>query len=95
MDMTDEEIRRRYKNMIKRGVIKALAELNDCPEVLIRDIIYNKKQILKGKTKAKVLTLHKAGYTDREIAIKLGMSVGAVFQSRNRQGLKPNKRRVV
>jgi hypothetical protein len=95
MDMTDEEIRRRYKNMIKRGAIKALAELNDCAEVLIRDIIYNRRQILKGKTKNKVRTLHEAGYTDREIAVKLGMSVGAVFQSRSRQGLKPNKRRVV
>ena len=95
--MRPDEIKAAYRQMHpNQKRLKILAQLNDCSVTDITELIMGvPAKIGIGVNAPKVFTLNERGWTDREIAQELGISINAVCQHRYRQGLKANKRRVI
>ena len=97
MQMTNEEIRWRFKQSKDKDIIKKLAELNDCKPDEIRYIVSVKQtEALKDKPfvrisnkqrHAEYLKLYNQGKSDREIAAEFGRSASTVWAWRMNNSL--------
>jgi DNA-binding NarL/FixJ family response regulator len=97
MQMSDSEIRWRYKQSKDKDIIKKLAELNDCKPDEIRHIVSVKQtEALKDKPfvrisnkqrHAEYLKLYNQGKSDREIAAEFGRSASTVWAWRMNNSL--------
>lgn len=99
MQMTDSEIRWRYKQSKDKDIIKKLAELNACSPDQIKHILNSKQSgsavlrdnpFIKMSNKqrhAAYLKLYNEGKSDREIAAEFGRSASTVWAWRMNNSL--------
>jgi soluble P-type ATPase len=98
MQMTDGEIRRRYKEADKKSdIIKILSELNACPTDTIKRILNgndktNKRPVsynLKQRNEM-YIKLYKEGKSDYQIAKECDVGSSAIWSWRKKQNLPSN-----